>query len=538
MKIHVLLQHIALDEPKLIRIKIFLSKYWHFLLLICLGLACFVYYIVKNARPPLLPPKFYLNSLEDCLTSGGVDSKNIIWRDNGTKYTEINWQWNTVNGYLQPMVYLIANNVMDVQNAVICCQIFKVRLVARSGGHSLVKYGFGDSNTLVIDLKRLNQITIDPIQMNCVIGAGARTGLITYTLWRAGGFMIPVSLCPTVGISGLALGGGYGYYTRLFGLVSDNLLELEMVDATGKVLLINNSTNEDLFWALRGGGGGSFGIVTKLKFKMHSAPKNVVYGMYEYSIDDFPQYYEAWQTFITSDQPHNIGTLTRMHSNKIEMEIFKFYLQDKEKVNMVEFDNIFNSSTFPTDNVRSIKQMSYREFILVTAQHYSKTPLNHPSDIANIKKHNIVGMTKVKSMYVDTILHKDKISELHDVFKEYLKFASLQIECNMGAINNFSCEETAFIHRGMNLYHIELEFVNDENAEINLEALASMNTFYEDSKAVLNHRESYQNYADQDVPDYLERYYGANLDKLIQVKRRVDPGNVFNHPQSIPTSFV
>lgn len=536
MKISYLLQNQVIVRPKLYDFKIFLSKYWFYLLLLCFGFVCLVFLIASNTRSPDKSPKDKFKSLVDCLTSAGVDGKNIIQRSNGTRYTEINWQWNTVNGYVRPMAYLLANDVSDVQNAVICCRLSKVRLVARSGGHSIVKYGFGDSNSLVIDLKRLNKIKIDATKMNCEIGAGARGALVTYTLWKAGEFMIPVGVCPTVGIGGYALGGGYGYYTRFFGLASDNLLELEMVDAKGKLLLINNSTNEDLFWALRGGGGGSFGIVTKLKFKMHSAPKYVLYGIYQYKFDDFQQYYEAWQTFITSGQPYNIGTLTSTHSDSIEMEIFKFYFKSNEKV-FADFDDLLDSFSFPKATISSFKKMSYHDFVLMTTQYYSLAPLTELSELANITKHSNVGRTKVKSIYVDNILDKNKISKLQLLLRDYLKVASLHIELNIGAINNFNCSETAFVHRGKNLYHIQLEVFNDKKEQTFLNAVSAMNSFYEASKEILSHGESYQNYMDEDIPDYLERYYGTNLKKLIQVKMRIDPENVFYHPQSIPANF-
>lgn len=531
------------ERPKVFRFKIILMRFRYHLVWPAFLFICLMFYAVNATTYSVFPanpnsnPNF--QRLKECLTSAGVDGKNLIQRSNGTKYKQTNWQWNTVNGNVEPMAYLIANDVSDVQNAVICCQLLNIRLVPRSGGHSIVKNSFGDSNSLVIDLKRFNRVSPDPIQMSCEVGPGALAAFVTYTLWKEGEFMIPVGICPTVGLGGLALGGGYGYYTRIFGLTSDNLLELEMVDATGKLLLINNSTNEDLFWALRGGGGGSFGIVTKLKFRMYSCPKYVTYGIYKYNLDDLIQFYESLQSLITSDLPNNIGTVTRISSNTIEMEILKFDLQNNENVSeSFDFESLLRSFSFPSPIASLTRIQSYQEFMITTAQYYSLARIDHFSQLANITRHGRVGMTKLKSFYVDVILDNDEISKLQVLLGEYLQFGGLHIEQNLGAINNFTCSETAFIHRGTNMYHIQLEVFSGENEEINLEAISAMNTFYEASKAILKHRQSYQNYLDEDIPDYLDRYYGDNLKKLIEVKMRVDPDNVFHHPQSIPAHFV
>lgn len=146
-----------------------------------------------------------LKKFADCLSLAGVKSKNLISRDDGNEYNEANFQWNSLNGYIQPMAYLLAKNVSDVQNAVICSKSLHIRIVPRSGGHSYVKSSYGNSNSIVVDVSRLNEISLDPDGMNCAVGAGAKTGFINYWLSKFN-FLIPTGLCPTVGIAGLALG--------------------------------------------------------------------------------------------------------------------------------------------------------------------------------------------------------------------------------------------------------------------------------------------------------------------------------------------
>lgn len=477
-----------------------------------------------------------LKRLVACLISAGVDGNKIDTREHtGTNdYIELNFQWNTLNGYIQPLVYLVATDVSDIQKAVVCSRLTKVRIVPRSGGHSYVKNGFGDSRSLVVDLAKLNQISIDSAQRTCDISPGARNGLISSTLWDKG-FLIAQGICPSVGVGGLALGGGYGHFSRLLGLTSDNIIEVEMVDAQGKLLVANNTTNSDLFWALRGGGGGNFGIVSKFKFNLYDAPKSIPYGSYEYSFEDFELFYNAWQC-LTSDVPNNIFSILEIEQNLIKMTLFAFNGANLENVSVSSLKKLYNSFPFPVATSEKVQLLSYEEFLLVEGQTYTSTLLTHPSQLAMLTKHNHVGWKKVKSIYIETILKKDKITKLKRLLSVYLRYAGLNMEFFGGAIDKLTPSDTSFVHRDK-LYLIQLRPMNSQGERQNDNADSAMKTFYEDSKAIFHHRESYQNYLDQDIPDYLTRYYGTNLKKLIQVKKRFDPQNVFYNRESIPVSY-
>src|SRR5581483_10324103 len=104
------------------------------------------------------------------------------------------------------------------------------------------------------------------------IGPGARLGTIYDTL-GGHGVAIPAGTCPSVGIGGHALGGGFGLASRAWGLASDNLVSVQIVTADGKVLVADTNHHADLFWACRGGGGGNFGIVTRMTFRTHPVTK-------------------------------------------------------------------------------------------------------------------------------------------------------------------------------------------------------------------------------------------------------------------------
>jgi len=135
----------------------------------------------------------------------------------------------------------------------------------RSGGHSYE--GFSQSVNVVIDTRRVDGVTLDTAGETVTVGAGASLGTV-YEALQDSGFAFSAGSCPTVGVAGHALGGGFGLLARIYGLTCDNLLSVRIVNADSQVLAADPQHEPDLFWACRGGGGGSFGIATEFSFRM------------------------------------------------------------------------------------------------------------------------------------------------------------------------------------------------------------------------------------------------------------------------------
>ena len=169
---------------------------------------------------------------------------------------------------LRPDAVVHVENTADVAAAVRWADRFDVRVVARSGGHSYAGYS-STGDGVVLDLSKLRGVRV--AGGRATVGPGAQLIDVQRALTRRG-LSVPSGSCPSVGIGGLALGGGHGLAGRRFGLTSDNLLAARVVTADGRVRHADADTNEDLFWACRGGGGGNFGIVTALTLKTHRAP--------------------------------------------------------------------------------------------------------------------------------------------------------------------------------------------------------------------------------------------------------------------------
>ncbi len=142
-------------------------------------------------------------------------------------------------------------------------------LAIRSGGHSTVGHS-GTDGGLVIDLRDLNSIEIDAETETAWCGTGMTAGAVTDAV-QMHGFIVGFGDSATVGIGGLTLGGGIGYLVRKHGLTIDPLVAAEVVTAAGDIVIADETSHPDLFWALRGG-GGNFGVVTRLKYKLHRLP--------------------------------------------------------------------------------------------------------------------------------------------------------------------------------------------------------------------------------------------------------------------------
>lgn len=157
----------------------------------------------------------------------------------------------------------------DISAAIAYARDSGLELAVRSGGHS----GAGHSTTqggLVIDVRDLTEIDIDPATRTVWVGAGVTAIALTEAL-APHNLIVGFGDAGTVGISGITLGGGVGYLARKYGLSIDSLLAVELVTADGKLLLADEANHPELFWALRGG-GGNFGVVTRLKFQLHPLP--------------------------------------------------------------------------------------------------------------------------------------------------------------------------------------------------------------------------------------------------------------------------
>ncbi|HWX50369.1 MAG TPA: FAD-binding oxidoreductase [Roseomonas sp.] len=179
------------------------------------------------------------------------------------------------NGMIHRRPLLIARcaDVADVMTAVRFARENELLVAIRGGGHNGPGLGSCDDG-LVVDLSLMKGVRVDPATRSVRVGPGCTQGDMDHAT-HAFGLAVPAGIVSTTGIAGLALGGGTGYLTRKFGLTIDNLLEADVVLADGRFVTASEAQNQDLYWALRGG-GGNFGVVTSFLFRAH--PVSTVYA--------------------------------------------------------------------------------------------------------------------------------------------------------------------------------------------------------------------------------------------------------------------
>ena len=170
-----------------------------------------------------------------------------------------------------PAMFVKCVDVADVIHTVKFCRKNNLLVSIKSGGHNAGGLGLCD-DAVVIDLSGIKFVRVNTEDNTVRVGAGNLWGEVDHAT-HPFGLAIPAGIISTTGVGGLTLGGGVGYLSRKYGLTIDNLLEVDMVLADGSFVTANKDEHQDLFWAVRGG-GGNFGVVTSFKFQAHPV-KNV-----------------------------------------------------------------------------------------------------------------------------------------------------------------------------------------------------------------------------------------------------------------------
>jgi FAD/FMN-containing dehydrogenase len=190
----------------------------------------------------------------------------------------------------------------DVMAVVTASRDSGLDLAVRGGGHSVPGFGTIDDG-LVIDLSKMNYVQVDPVKKVAQVGGGATLGDVDHATYPFG-LAAAGGVVSTTGVGGLTLGGGIGYLTRSVGLTIDNLLSADVVLADGRQVTASDYQNEDLFWALRGG-GGNFGVVTNFEFQLHEVG-DIVGGPMFFEFDDAAAVLEGYRDYIAK-APEQLG---------------------------------------------------------------------------------------------------------------------------------------------------------------------------------------------------------------------------------------
>jgi FAD/FMN-containing dehydrogenase len=387
----------------------------------------------------------------------------------------------------------------------------------RGGGHSVPGFGTVDDG-LVIDLSKMKNVRVDPIKKVARVGGGATWGDVDHATYPFG-LAVPGGVVSTTGVGGLTLGGGIGYLTRSHGLSIDNLLSADVVLADSRQVTASDYQNEDLFWALRGG-GGNFGVVTSFEFQLHEVG-DIVGGPLFYEFDDAAAVLQCYRDYIAKAPeplgcffgwqiapplpfiPENrVGDLfcvlvTCWNGPKAEAEQVLRPLRDAAEVKAEHVGGM----PFPA------LQSAFDEFVPKGMQNYWKADFIEELTDDAIAAHIEHGK---KTPNVSSSMHLHPIN---------------------GAAQRVGVDETAFGHRDKNFAPVIVGIWPDPNDN-------DANTKWVKDYYAAVHPHSggeggYVNFMSGDDDHRVAENYGANYERLTAVKAKYDPCNLFHVNQNI-----
>ncbi|RUU30000.1 FAD-binding oxidoreductase, partial [Mesorhizobium sp. M6A.T.Ca.TU.002.02.2.1] len=201
--------------------------------------------------------------------------RGTVLREGDAAYDDARSIWNAMIDR-RPGLIVRCAGAADVIASVNFARENRLLVAVRGGGHNIAGSAVCDGG-LMIDLSPMKSVRVDPATRRAWVEPGATLADVDAET-QAFELAVPIGINSTTGISGLTLGGGFGWITRKFGLTIDNLLGADVVTADGKLLRASQTENPDLFWALRGG-GGNFGVVTAFEFKLHHVGPQVLAGL-------------------------------------------------------------------------------------------------------------------------------------------------------------------------------------------------------------------------------------------------------------------
>ncbi|CRX39213.1 FAD-binding oxidoreductase [Estrella lausannensis] len=208
-------------------------------------------------------------------------------------YDEVRKVWNGMIDQ-KPALIIRSAGVADVIYAVRFAKKFNLLISVRGAGHNIAGRALHD-DALLIDLSEMRAVFVDPVSKTLIASPGATLADIDHET-QVYGLALPLGINSTTGISGLALGGGFGWLSRSLGLTSDNLLSAEVVTVEGERIVCDSENHPDLFWGLSGG-GGNFGIVTSFKFRLHSVGPMLFCGPVVFSMKEGKEVLQKYRDF-------------------------------------------------------------------------------------------------------------------------------------------------------------------------------------------------------------------------------------------------
>lgn len=516
-----------------------------------------------RAKPPTRSKFTSSQDLAACLSAAGIHNFSLY--NTPSYYSALNLSIQNLRfvgpTIQKPEAIIFPSSQLHLQNTILCLRAMSLSIRLRSGGHSYegLSYTVVDSDTpfAVVDLMNLNRIQIDLATRTAWVEAGATLGEFYHAISESSqSLAFSAGSCPTVGSGGHIAGGGFGLLSRKYGLAADNVVGAVLIDPSGRAL---NQTDmgKDLFWAIRGGGGGNWGAVFSWQVRLLPVPDLVSAFIVNRpgSVQFITELVSTWQLiapFLPDDFYLSAfvgaGLPDCEQTGTISVTFKGLYLGPKQEAIRIM------QRRFPNIGLLEInmQEMSWIDSVVL----FSGLPRG--SAVSDLKDRVLHSKTffKAKSDYVRVPISKEGLTGAINLLSQEPK-AYVILDPYGGAMNRFKPSDLPFPHRKGNLYAIQymIEWMaeDDRKRKYYMNWIRLLYDYMKDHVSK-NPRAAYINYLDLDLGKngpttteimhgdnpteharaWGERYFLGNYDRLVRIKTAVDPYNVFSDAQSVP----
>jgi hypothetical protein len=514
-----------------------------------------------GAHPLPSPP----HDIAACLVSNGVKNFSLPSSPSFSPLlrSSLRYLRFDVPSVGKPSAIVLPASRRDLQRAVLCARNASLAIRVRAGGHSYEGLSYTTENHVpfvVIDVSGLNRVRVDPASATVWAESGATLGELYHAVWRSNRTLaFPGGTCSTLGLGGFVSGGGFGLLARKHGLAADNVLDATLIDATGRALT-RATMDPDVFWAIRGGGGGSWGVVYSWKLRLvpvpatvtvsdleRRGPADLIAGLihkWQYVGPHLPDEFYISPKIYFQPKPTNGGNLTMSFTTQ--------FLAPKHLVLSVL------NKAYPELRVAE-SELSEVSWVESTAK---VAGLNSVADLTS-RQIGVGEYAKRKSDYVQAPISKPDMVKIARYMTTAPTEGSIQLSPYGAAMARIGSGEVPFPHRAGFLYSVQyaIDWKEEENGRRAGEFMGWLREWYAFMAPYVskNPRGAYVNYVDLDLGTnnwtnatggalstnaavshaaaWGRSYFLDNFDRLVTAKSKIDPGNVFNNAQSIPPSL-
>jgi FAD/FMN-containing dehydrogenase len=442
--------------------------------------------------------------------------KGSVLAPNDPGYEEARQIWNAMIDR-RPAVIVQCAQADDVPAVIRFARKNKLELSIRGAGHNIAGNALCD-NGITIDFSRMRKVRVDAGKKHAYVEPGATLANLDEAA-QAHGLATPVGINSTTGIAGLTLGGGFGWLTRKYGMTIDNLISVDLITAEGKKIRASETDNPDLFWAIRGG-GGNFGVVTQFEFELFPVGPEIVAGLIVFPFSQAKQILTKYRQFVASaPEDLNVWVVLR------QAPPLPFLPENVHGKEVVVLPIFYSGVVAEADKlIAPLRAFGNAHGEHIGAQPYvdwqkAFDPLLTPGARNYWKSHNFTELAD---------------GALNSIIEFAGKLPSPQCEIFIGLIagapNRVAANAMAYGHR-------DAKFVLNvhgrwDEAKDDQKCIAWAREFFKASAPYAS-AGAYVNFMTAEEGDRVAAAYGSNYDRLVEIKRRYDPENVFHLNQNI-----